>query len=151
MPSAQAREPSVSNGSANPPAYSRTYSNENPSVLPNHFEGNSMNFSRTIIARTDLGNITPNSSDADVIFIKEWAQRYTAKEGAELTGMTPKGFQKIQLGENTISYKKMTQWMKRDHDLAAAYFYHVGLLKAGEAETAAAYTKFANAAVRLRG
>lgn len=110
-----------------------------------------MNSTRTNIPRTDRQDNTPNSStdsDADVIFIKEWAQRYSAKEGAQLTGMTAKGFQKVQLGENTISYKKMTQWMKRDHELAAAYFYHVGLLKPGEAETAAAYTRFANAAVR---
>lgn len=111
-----------------------------------------MHISRTNLPRTDLENNTPNSStdsaDADVIFIKEWAQRYSAKEGAALTGMTAKGFQKVQLGENTISYKKMTKWMKSDPDLAAAYFYHVGLLRPGEAETAAAYTRFANAAVR---
>lgn len=111
-----------------------------------------MHLSRTNIARTDHSDLDPNFSgqkdDADVIFISEWARRYSAKEGAALTGMTPKGFQKVQLGENTISYKKLTRWMKNDPELAAAYFYHVGMLKPGEAETAAAYTRFANAVVR---
>lgn len=111
-----------------------------------------MNLSRTNNPRTDLGGNTPNSSaDADVIFIRDWAQRIPAKEGAKLTGMTPKGFQKVQLGENTISYKKLTQWMKCDHELAAAYFRHVGLLKPGEVDTTAAYSRYVHTVIQQQG
>lgn len=113
-----------------------------------------MNFSRTNLPRTDLAKNAPNSSDqeqdADVIFISEWARRISAKEGAALTGMTPKGFQKIQLGENAISYKKMTRWLKCDPDLAAAYAAHVGLILPGDAEYAGALTRAVNAAERRK-
>lgn len=113
-----------------------------------------MDFSRTNNTRTDRGASSPNSStadDADVIFISEWARKLSAKEGAALIGMTPKGFQKVQLGENTISYKKLTRWLKRDHRFAAAYMAHVGLIDPGQAEFAGAFTKAVNAYVRRGG
>jgi hypothetical protein len=62
--------------------------------------------------------------------------------------MTPKGFQKVQLGENAISYKKLTRWLKQDHKFAAAYMAHVGLINPGEAEFAGAFTQAVNAYVR---
>lgn len=121
-----------------------------PSV-PNHSGDTEMNFTRTNLDRTAPGTNTPNSShDADIIFIKEWARRYSAKEGAELAGMTPKGFQKIQLGENAISYKRLTQWMKRDPDFAAAHAAHVGLILPGEAGYAGAITRAHNAYVQMK-
>lgn len=112
-----------------------------------------MNYARTKTGPTLRVENDHNSSDersADLIFLQEWARTKSAKEGAALTGMTPNGFKKVQAGESAISYEKLTFAMKRDPDLAAMYFYHVGLLKPGEAETAAAYTRFANAAVRAR-
>jgi hypothetical protein len=118
---------------------------------PNHNEGDPMRFSRTKNGPTFRAESGPNNSDersADLIFIQEWARTKSAKEGAALTGMTPSGFKKVQAGECAISYEKLTFAMKRDHRLAAMYFYHVGLLRPGEAETAAAYTQFANAVVR---
>lgn len=99
-------------------------------------------------ARTDFGKNTPNSSidsEADVIFIKEWAQRYPSKKGGKLAGMTPKGFQKVQSGDNAISYKKLTRWLKSDPDFAAAYAAHIGLILPGEAESASAFTRAVNA------
>lgn len=101
-----------------------------------------MKFARTNITRTGQGVDAPNSSneDADIIFIAEWARRYSAKEGSALTGMTPKGFQKVQLGDNAISYKKLTRWMKSDPNFAAAYAAHVGLILPGQAEYAGALT-----------
>lgn len=107
-----------------------------------------MQISRSNITRTDRGANTPKSSaddDADIIFISEWARKHSAKEGAALTGMTPKGFQKVQLGENAISYKKLTRWLKADEDFAAAYAVHVGLILPGQAESASAFTRAVNA------
>jgi hypothetical protein len=113
-----------------------------------------MHISRSNISRTDRGADTPKCStddDSDVIFIADWARRLSAKEGAALTGMTPKGFQKVQLGENTISYKKLTRWLKSDTDFAAAYAAHVGLILPGMAESASAFTRAVNAYQRGRG
>lgn len=125
-----------------------------PSVQHEQIEGNTMPFTRTKIGPTLRAENSPNNSGcertADLIFIQDWARTKSAKEGANLTGMTPNGFKKVQAGECAISYEKLTYAMKRDPELAALYFEHVGLLRPGEAETAAAYTKFANAAVRAR-
>lgn len=106
-----------------------------------------MRFSRTNIDRTCRADSDPNFSDqdADIIFIKDWASRLPAKEGSKLTGMTPSGFKKVQLGENTISYKKLTRWLKSDPDFAAAYAAHIGLILPGEAESASAFTRAVNA------
>lgn len=123
------------------------------SSLPTNNEGNTVQFSRTKNTQTLRAENGPNYSDergADLIFIQDWARTKSAKEGAALTGMTPNGFKKVQAGECAISYEKLTFAMRRDPDLAALYFEHVGLLRPGEAETAAAYTRFANAAVRAR-
>lgn len=111
-----------------------------------------MDFSRGHIARTGLANNYPNSSDgqedADVIFITEWARKYTAKEGARLSGMTPKGFQKLQAGENTISYKRLRQWMRNDIAFAIAHAVECGLVLPGQAESAEVITRAVNAYMR---
>lgn len=112
-----------------------------------------MKFTRTNIDRTLRAEKDPDSSEreADIIFLSRYAQRLAAKEGAKLANMSPSGFKKIQSGENAIRYENLSYWLKRDPDLAAAYAAHIGLLLPGEAETAAAFTKFANAAVRAKG
>ena len=105
--------------------------------------------SRGHLPRTPLGENDPNcSTQADIIFISEWARHYSAKEGARLSGMTPKGFQKLQTGENAISCKRLTQWMRSDPDFAAAHAAHVGLILPGQAESASAFTKAVNAYFR---
>lgn len=131
----------------------QSQSKQNPSVSSYSLEGETMEFSRTNSGQTLRVDSAPNNSDersADLIFIQDWARTKSAKEGAALTGMTPNGFKKVQAGECAISYEKLTFAMKRDPELAAMYFYHVGLLRPGEAETTAAYTRFANAVVRER-
>lgn len=112
-----------------------------------------MRVSRGNSARTDLEKNTPNSSadadgDPDVIFITEWARRYSAKEGARLSGMTPKGFQKLQAGENTISYKRLRQWMRNDMAFAIAHAVECGLILPGQAESAEVITRAVNAYMR---
>lgn len=130
--------------------------NRSSSSLPQResLRDTTMQFSRTNNGQTLRCESSPNNSgderSADLIFIQGWARTKSAKDGAAITGMTPNGFKKVQAGECAISYEKLTFAMKRDPELAAMYFYHVGLLRPGEAETTAAYTRFANAVVRER-
>lgn len=134
------------NGLAGPSSAYRSY--QQALSEQKQSEGNSMELSRTNKARTYRAETGPNFSDtddADVIFIKDWASRLSAKEGARLARMTPSGFKKVQLGENTISYKKLTRWLKADTDFAAAYAAHIGLILPGEAESASAFTRAVNA------
>lgn len=86
----------------------------------------------------------------NVIFIRAQARRYSAKEGATLTGMTPKGFQKLQQGENSISFDKLTEWCQNDPMFAAAYAEHVGLIKPGHAEFVGRLGQAALASQRLQ-
>lgn len=120
------------------------------SSLAQPLRDKTMRFSRDTLARTVEGNNAPNSSteDADVIFISAWARKYTAKEGARLSGMTPKGFQKLQSGENTISYKRLRQWMRNDIAFAIAHAVECGLILPGQAESAEVLTRAVNAYVR---
>lgn len=107
-----------------------------------------MQNTRGNLARTVPEKNYPNSSpeeDADIVFLTEWARKYSAKEGAKLSGMTAKGFQKLQAGDNGISYKRLKQWMRNDHAFAVAQAVHVGLILPGQAESAAAITKAVNA------
>lgn len=111
-----------------------------------------MRISRTNIAPTVGSESDPKNlaQDADIIFISDWARKYSAKEGAALADMTPNGFKKIQLRESAISYKKLTQWMRRDPDFAAAHAAHVGLILPGEAGYAGAITRAHNAYARMK-
>lgn len=112
-----------------------------------------MDHSRGDLPNTVLGKNYPKSSgatakEANVVFFQKWAQRYPAKEGARLSGMSPKGFQKIQAGECLPSCEKLTNWCQNDVEFAAAYAAHVGLILPGEAEYAGAFTRAVNAYVR---
>jgi hypothetical protein len=117
------------------------------------FEGNSMQFTRTNTDRTLLAENGQNSSerDADIIFISEYAKRFSAKDGAKLANMSPSGFKKIQSGDNAIRYENLTFWLKRDPVLAAEYAAHIGLIRPGEAEFAGALTHAFNAYARRQG
>lgn len=115
-----------------------------------------MGISRGISPRTVQGENAPKSSsdqleEADVIFLAEWARKYTAKEGARLTGMTPKGFQKLQTGDNAISYKRLRQWMRSDIAFAIAHAVHSGVILPGQAESAEAVTRAVHAYMQSGG
>src|SRR6185312_1597285 len=67
------------------------------------------------------------------------------------TGMTEKAVQNIRRGKSKLNFDNQTELFRAHPELGAAYMVHIGLLLPGEAETAAAYTRFANAAIRQRG
>ena len=112
------------------------------------------------VSRTNMGatvgaengpNTSPDEKTANIVFVSKWARRYSAKEGAAIAGMTPNGFKKLQLGECTVSFDRLTQWCKNDPEFAAAYAAHIGLIRPGEAEFAGALTRAFNAYGRRTG
>jgi hypothetical protein len=142
------------NGQAGVSAPAWSYSHVSACPSQDHYAGLNMGFSRDNTARTVLGKNTPKSSaddDAEIVFIKEYARRYTAKEGAKLSGMTPKGFQKLQAGDNSISYKRLRQWMRNDMAFAIAHAVETGVILPGQAESAELVTRAVNAFVRSQG
>lgn len=126
------------------------------SSLPreHHGEGQ-MQKSRSAFTGTVLGRSARDSGAVvksdNVAFLRSQARRIAAKEGAERTGMSPKGFQKLQQGENTISFEKLVEWCRNDAQFAAAFAEHVGLVLPGGAEFAGALTQAFNAFQRKQG
>lgn len=114
-----------------------------------------MQKSRSAFTGTVLGKTTRDSGAVvkgdNVAFLRSQARRIAAKEGAERTGMSPKGFQKLQQGENTISFDKLIEWCRNDPDFGAAFCEYIGVLRPGEAEFAAALTRTFNAYQRKQG
>ena len=85
-----------------------------------------MNFSRTIKAPTVVADLDTTVHEADLISLKEWAQKYPAKEGARIADMTPNGFKKVQAGEAALSFEKLMTSMRRDPELLAMIFARCG-------------------------
>ena len=114
-----------------------------------------MQKSRSAFTGTVLGKSARDSGAVvkgdNVAFLRSQARRIAAKEGAERTGMSPKGFQKLQQGENTISFEKLVEWCRNDPDFGAAFCEYIGVLRPGEAEFAAALTRTFQAYQRKQG
>lgn len=85
---------------------------------------------------------------------KDWIAAQVASlsvaEVVACTGMTEKAVQNIRRGKSKINFDNQTELFRAHPELGAAYMVHIGLLRPGEAETCAAYTRFANVAVRYR-
>jgi len=84
-----------------------------------------MDFTRPIKTQTVVAN-SETVRDADVLILKEWANKLSAKEGARIAGMTPSGFKKVQAGEAALSYEKLMNSMRRDPELLARIFAQCG-------------------------
>lgn len=74
----------------------------------------------------------------------------TVAEVVAVTGMSETAVQNIRRGKAKLSFDNSTAIFKAHPELGAAYMEYLGILLPGQAETAAAYTRFANAAVRGR-
>lgn len=85
-----------------------------------------MNFTRTNKTQTVVADSGTDVHEADVFILKEWANKYSAKEGARIAGMTPNGFKKVQAGEAALSYEKFMTSMRRDPELLAMIFARCG-------------------------
>lgn len=83
-------------------------------------------------------------------WIQDQARKLSAKEGAELTGLSERAFENIRLGRNKINFDGLTEWMMNDPMFAASYAEHVGLILPGQAEYAGALTKAFNAFERMK-
>lgn len=78
-------------------------------------------------------------------WLTDQARKWTAKEGADLTGMSERAFENLRQGRNKVSFDKAVEWAKRDPEFAAAWAAHVGLILPGDVDFAAALTKTVNA------
>ena len=75
---------------------------------------------------------------------------YSVAEIVSVTGMSETAVQNVRRGKAKLSFDNLTAIFRAHPELGAAYMEYIGLLLPGQAEMAAAYTKFANAAVRVR-
>lgn len=74
--------------------------------------------------------------------------RYSVQQVVDATGMSETAVQNIRRGKAKLSFDNLTSMCKAHPELGADYMEYIGVLLPGQAEMAAAYTRFANAAVR---
>jgi hypothetical protein len=80
------------------------------------------------------------------------AQKYSALEGAELTGNSQRAFENIRLSRSKISFDALVDWCRRDPDFRAQFFMFCGGKLEIDPEMVAGITRVLNnAARRLHG
>lgn len=81
---------------------------------------------------------------------KDKLRNLSVKEIAALAECSERTAENYKLGKCAPNSASMTTIFINSSELGALYMEHIGLLLPGQAETAAAYTRFANAAVRAK-
>lgn len=125
------------------------YASHSPPADERHLGGQGMEVStsssdrRVLSDRRDTSR-PPTHHD----WIVEQARALTAKEGAQLTGLTPRGFQEIRAGKAKPSYDTLTNWCRNDKAMAVAYAMHVGAVLPGDAEAVEAMMRGVHAFMR---
>lgn len=74
----------------------------------------------------------------------------SCKAIADLAECGERAAENIKLGKCAPNAASQAALFRNSPELGAAYMEYIGLLLPGQAETAAAYTRFANAAVRAK-
>jgi hypothetical protein len=75
---------------------------------------------------------------------------YSVAEIVAITGMSETAVQNVRRGKGKLNFDNMTAVFKAHPELGTAYMEYIGVLVPGQSEMAAAYTRFANAAVRVQ-
>lgn len=98
------------------------------------------------------GGRTGNKSRIGTDDLADWLadvlRNKAAKDMADDAGCGIRTAENAKQGRHGLSAKHLANLQMNDPDVAAAWMKYVGLIRAGEAEAAAAYTRFANTVVR---
>lgn len=106
------------------------------------------NTDRTL--RGDRRNQTSRLSTRDFTdWLKGHAQKYTAKELADITGLSVKAAENIRAGLAGASGTTLSTWCMNDKLFAGAYAEYVGLIRPGHAEFVARVSQAVLASQRL--
>lgn len=127
------------------------FSNNSVSTQPDCEE--QMPISNGTYARKFRGRYPANSSRPTTPEITDWfadkLRGLSCKEIALLAECGERTAENIKLGKCAPNAATQAALFRNHPDLGAAYMEYIGILLPGQAETAAAYTRFANAAVRM--
>lgn len=103
---------------------------------------------RSIVGRRRNKSHIADEKNGNQDWLAAKIARYSVQEVVDATGMSETAVQNVRRGKAKLSWDNMTSMCKAHPEFGAAYMEYIGLLQPGQAETAAAYTRFANAAVR---
>lgn len=81
-------------------------------------------------------------------WIADQAKALSAKEGAELTELSPRGFQAIRAGDSKPSFDALMAWCRNDKSFAVMLAIHIGVILPGDAEAVEAMMRAMHAFVR---
>lgn len=103
-------------------------------------------------ARKSRGNNSANSSRPTSPELTDWLadklRGLSTKEIALLAECSERAAENAKRGLCAFNMASLTAICRNHPDIGAAYGVYIGLLLPGQAETAAAYTRFANAVAR---
>lgn len=113
-----------------------------------------MNYAHGTYPRRMRGQSPATSSRPTTPEMIDWLadslRQYSTKEVALLAECSERTAENAKLGRSAFNAASLTALFRNSPELGAAYGEYIGLLRPGEAEMAAAWTRFANAAVRVR-
>lgn len=133
----------------------RSYSNENPSVPHSELRGTTHmsangNTDRSIIGRRRNKSCMADEKNENQDWLAAQIARLPIAEVVAITGMTETAIGNVRRGKAKLNFDNSTAIFRAHPELGFAYMEYLGLIRPGEAEAAAAYTRFVNAAVRSR-
>lgn len=103
---------------------------------------------RSIIGRRRNNTSIADEKNGNQDWLAAKIASYSVAEVVAATGMSETAVQNVRRGKAKLSFDNLTSMCKAHPELGAAYMEYLGVLLPGQAEMAAAYTRFANAAVR---
>jgi len=106
------------------------------------FENSGTNFKGRRSPKTTV------TTDNLVDFTSERARRYTVKDLQRITGLSKKQVENIRQGKSGISGVTLSRWIMGCTVFAGDYAEWTGLIRPGEAGTAAALTRLVNEIVQ---
>jgi hypothetical protein len=104
--------------------------------------------SRSIIGRRRNKSYLADEKNENQDWLAAKIASLSVAEVVDATGMSETAVQNVRRGKGKLSFDNLTSLFKAHPELGAEYMEYIGVLLPGQAEMAAAYTRFANAAVR---
>lgn len=106
---------------------------------------------RNVVGRRHNKTCMADEKNGNQDWLAAKIANYSVAEIVAVTGMSETAVQNVRRGKAKLSFDNMTSVFKAHPELGAAYMEYIGLLLPGQAETAAAYTRFANKVVQQQG
>lgn len=135
------------------PGISENHYSQSPSEPRESYEGLNMGSTngtnrRSVVGRRHNKTCMADEKNDNQDWLAAKIASVPVSDIVAVTGMTETAVQNVRRGKAKLNFDNLTAVFKAHPELGASYMEYIGVLRPGQAEMAAAYTRFANAAVR---